>query len=346
MKKNNKSLVVTVVVLAVSLVFGLVGPITVRAAGPAVVNLGTAGNFVVLTKSGISATGVTSITGNIGVSPIAASAITGFGLILDASNAFSTSALVTGKIYASDYAPSTPAMMTTAISDMQTAYTDAAGRSMPDYTELYAGDITGQTLAPGLYKWGTGVLISSAGVTISGTANDVWIFQIAGTLTVGNGAIVTLGGNAQAQNIFWQVADQTTLGTTSQFKGVILDQTAVVMNTGATLNGRILAQTATTLDASTITSGAYAVLPPTPPIVVPYVPPPVAPIIVSPPSAPITPISNSPLVVAPTVDHTLVNVPVSAENQAKIAVMKTQLLSLLTQLLKLLQEQVVVLRAR
>jgi len=227
------------------------GEVTV-ALDPAPVLLGLAGNFVILTKTGISTTGVTSIVGDIGVSPIAASAITGFGLILDASNEFSTSSLVTGKVYAADYAPPTPANMTTAVSDMETAFTDAAGRTLPDYTELGAGDISGMTLAPGLYKWGTGVLITSVGVTLSGGANDVWIFQIAGDLTVSNSAMVTLSGGAQAKNIFWQVSGQATLGTAADFKGIILSQTLISLNTGAVLNGRALAQTAVTLNATTV----------------------------------------------------------------------------------------------
>ena len=226
-------------------------PITL---GPAPVLLGSAGNFVILAKTGISTTGVTSIVGDIGVSPAAASYITGFGLIMDASNEFSTSSLVTGKIYAADYAPPTPAKMTTAVSDMETAFTDAAGRSLPDFTELYAGDISGQTLVPGLYKWGTGVLITSAGVTLSGGANDVWIFQIAQDLTVSNSAMVTLSGGAQAKNIFWQVSGQATLGTAADFKGIILSQTLISLNTGAVMTGRALAQTAVTLIANTITA--------------------------------------------------------------------------------------------
>jgi hypothetical protein len=222
----------------------------------AVVPLGSAGNFAILAKSGISTTGTTSITGDIGISPAAASYITGFALIMDVSNQFSTSSLITGKVYAPGYAVPTPANMTTAVSDMQTAYTNAAGRTLPDFTELGAGNISGKTLVPGLYKWGTGLLIDNTGVTISGGANDVWIFQIAGTLTVNNGAIVTLSGGAQAKNIFWQVAGQTTLGTTSQFKGNILDQTAIVLNTGATLNGRALAQTAVMLNANAVVKPA------------------------------------------------------------------------------------------
>jgi hypothetical protein len=215
--------------------------------------LGTAGNFVILVKTGTSTTGVTYVIGDIGVSPAAASYITGFGLSADPSNTFSTSSLVNGRLYAANYAPPTPAYMTTAISDMETAYTDAAGRTLPDATELYAGDISGRTLAPGLYKWGTGVLING-GVTLAGTGsgNDVWIFQIAQDLTVGNAAFINLINGAQAKNIFWQVAGQVTLGTTANFKGIILCQTLVEMQTNGTFTGRALAQTAVTLDAATI----------------------------------------------------------------------------------------------
>ena len=229
-------------------------------ASPAAVNLGSAGDFVILAKAGVTTVGVTSIVGDVGVSPIAASSITGFSLILDSSNTFSTSALVSGKVYAADYAAPTPSKMTTAISDMETAYTDAAGRTSPDFTELGAGDISGMTLSPGLYKWGTGVLITS-GVTLMGSENDVWIFQIAQDLTVGNGAIVSLSGGAQAKNIFWQVAGETTLGTTSDFKGSILSKTLIAMNTGATLDGRALAQTAVTLQANAVTLPTSQALP-------------------------------------------------------------------------------------
>ncbi|MBE3136604.1 MAG: DUF3494 domain-containing protein [Thermoplasmata archaeon] len=221
-------------------------------AGPTIVNLRTAGDFVILSKSGISTTGTTSIVGDIGVSPIDSTAITGFALILDSSGEFATSSLVTGRVYAADYAPPTPTKMTTAVNDMETAYTDAAGRTLPDFTELGAGDIGGLTLVPGLYKWGTGVIIPT-NVTLSGGANDVWIFQIAGTLDISSAKQVILSGGAQAKNIFWQVADVVTLGTTSVFKGNILSQTLIRLQTGATLDGRTLAQTAVTLDANTVT---------------------------------------------------------------------------------------------
>ncbi|HCE67377.1 MAG: hypothetical protein A2X82_04310 [Geobacteraceae bacterium GWC2_55_20] len=223
------------------------------AAGPKAVNLGTAGNFVLLTKTGITTTGTTAIVGSMGVSPIAATSMTGFGLIADSTNTFSTSSLVTGKIYAADYAPPTPTKMTTAIGDMETAFTDAAGRVSPNFTELGGGDISGMTLLPGLYKWSTGVSITN-GVTLAGGPNDIWILQMAGDMVVNNGAIVTLKGGAQAKNIFWQVSGKATLGTTADVKGIILSQTLISMNTGATLSGRALAQTAVTLIANTITA--------------------------------------------------------------------------------------------
>jgi hypothetical protein len=234
---------------------------TANAASQTPVNLGSAANFVVLAKSGISTTGITSIVGNIGVSPIAHTAITGFGLTMDSSNQFATSSLVTGNVYAADYAPPTPTVMTTAISDMETAYTDAAGRTLPDHTELGAGNIGGMILAPGLYKWSSGVTIPTD-VTLSGSASDVWIFQIAGNLDISSGKQVILSG-AQASNIFWQVAGQATLETTSVFYGNILCQTAIVMNNGATLYGRALAQTAVTLIGNTIRGAAPGTTAPT-----------------------------------------------------------------------------------
>jgi hypothetical protein len=223
----------------------------VKGSPQTLVNLGSAGNFVILAKSGVSTTGTTAITGNIGVSPADSTYITGFGLIMDSSNTFSTSSLVVGKIYAADYTPPTPTTMTTAISDMETAYTDAAGRTNPTATELGAGNIGGMTLSAGLYKWSTNVIIPSD-VTLSGSASDIWIFQIAGNLDISSATKVILSGGAQTSNIFWQVAGQATLETTSVLYGNILCQTSIVLNTGATLNGRALAQTAVTLDSSTV----------------------------------------------------------------------------------------------
>ncbi len=221
--------------------------------GPLPVDLLTAGNFTILTKTGITTTGVTHITGDIGVSPIAATAMTGFGLILDASGEFSTSTLVTGKVYAASYASPTPAILTTAISDMETAYTDAAGRTSPDFTNLGTGNISGMVLAPGLYKFTTGVVINSAGVTFSGGPNDVWIIQ-APTLNLQAGAIVTIGDEAQAKNIFWQVPGAVVIAANSTLQGNLLAATAITVASGAVLNGRALGQTNVTLSGNTITA--------------------------------------------------------------------------------------------
>lgn len=268
MKIGNK---VSVLAFAVSFFVGLAGPTALFAAGPATVNLGSAGSFTILAKTGISTTGVTSVVGDIGVSPAAATYITGFALTLPAVSAFSTSALVTGKVYAPGYADPTPANITTAVSDMQTAYTDAMGRTNPTATELGAGNIGGMTLAPGLYKWGTGVTIPTD-VTLSGSADDIWIFQIAQNLDISSAARVVLTGGAQAGNIFWVVAGQTTLGTTAVFNGNILDQTAIVLNTGAVLNGRALAQTEVTLDANTVLFPTLTAVATPAPTVTPAVP--------------------------------------------------------------------------
>jgi hypothetical protein len=220
--------------------------------GPVPVPLGTAGTYVVLAKSGVANTPTSAITGDIGVSPIDHTAITGFPLTpADASAAFSTTPEVTGKLYAADYASPTPSNLTTAIGDMMTAYTTAAGRTLPDYTELAAGNIGGLTLAPGLYKWGTGVLIPTS-VTLSGGANDTWIFQIAQGLTQSSATSVILTGGALAQNVVWQVFGAVSIGTTAHFEGRILSQTSIVLGTGASVNGRLLAQTAVTLAGNTV----------------------------------------------------------------------------------------------
>jgi len=210
------------------------------------INLGSAGSFVILSKSGITDVPASAIVGNVGSSPITGAAI---GL---------TCPEVLGRIYTVDAAGPAcrrinPTLLTVAVRDMQTAYTAAAGRTSRNVvTELGAGNISGRTLHAGLYKWGTGVKINTY-VTLSGNQNAVWIFQIAGGLTVAPGARVILSGGAQAKNVFWQVASGTTIGTTAKFKGTILCKTLIAMQTGATLDGRALAQTAVTLQMNDVT---------------------------------------------------------------------------------------------
>jgi len=150
---------------------------------------GSAGNYVILSKAGITNVPGSAITGNIAVSPILSASMTGFPFTTSGSgSAFSTTPEVTGKVYASDYANPTPAWLTEAVSNMETAYTATAGVVLPPpyATELGAGDISGMTLIPGLYKWGTGVQINSD-ITLNGGPNDVWIFQISQDLTIASG---------------------------------------------------------------------------------------------------------------------------------------------------------------
>jgi hypothetical protein len=225
-----------------------------NAASTLAVNLGTAGNYAILAKSGISTVPTSAIMGNIGVSPVAASYITGFSLTADSTNVFATSPQVVGSVYAADYAPPTPSNLTTAVGDMQLAFTDAAGRA-PSVTELGAGNIGGMTLAPGVYKWGTGLSIPT-NVTLAGSATDVWIFQIARDLTVASATNIVLSGGAVPKNVFWEVAGFVDVGTTAHFEGVILTQTSAALRTGASINGRLLAQTAVTIDGSAVVQPA------------------------------------------------------------------------------------------
>lgn len=222
---------------------------TVASIAQAPVNLGTAGTFAILSKTGITDVYKSAITGDVGTSPI-----TGAALLL-------TCGEVTGKIFVVDAAGPLPCAvndattLTAAVGDMQTAYLDAEGRTSPDFTELGAGEIGGLTLAPGLYKWGTDVLISTD-VTLSGGPNDVWIFQVAGKLNQASAKRVTLAGGALAKNIFWQVADSVSIGTTAHFEGVVLGKTLVAVKTGASANSRLFAQTAVTLEMNTVTQPA------------------------------------------------------------------------------------------
>ena len=214
------------------------------------VKLGTACDFSILAKTGISTTGTTNITGNIGVSPIAATAITGFGLVMDPTNQFAITPMVIGRAYAADYSDPTPAKMTKAISDMEVAFTTANGLTSPSPTVGLL--ISGKTLQAGIYKYSTGVTLSDDGVTLNGGPNDEWVFQIAGDLTVNNNAKINLTGGAQAKNVYWVVSGQAVLGTNVDFKGTILSKSLISLNSGTTVTGKLFAQTAVTLISSRI----------------------------------------------------------------------------------------------
>lgn len=217
--------------------------------GQNAVNLGSAADYVILAKTAINNNPTSAITGDLGLSPAATSYIT--GLSLTDATGYATSSQVTGKVYAADMADPTPINLTTAVNDMTTAYNDAAGRPSPDFLELNTGDIGGKTLLPGLYKWTNTVTVPSS-MTINGGENDIWIFQIAGNLTLSSSVNITLTGGAQAKNIFWQVAGEVTLGTTAHLEGIVLSMTGITLGTGASMNGRALAQTAVILDGNTV----------------------------------------------------------------------------------------------
>jgi hypothetical protein len=214
------------------------------------VKLGSAGTFALLSKTGITNVYASVINGDIGASPITGAAI---GL--------TCGEIAAGILYTVDAAGPLPCsvtaatLLTSAVSDMEAAYTDAAGRVNPDFTELGSGEIGGKTLGPGLYKWGTDVKISTD-VTLAGGPNDVWIFQVAGGIQQASATRVTLKGGALAKNVFWQSAGAVSIGTTAHFEGVILAKTMVAVKTGASVNGRLLAQTAVTLQKNNITQPA------------------------------------------------------------------------------------------
>jgi hypothetical protein len=214
-----------------------------------VVNLGAAANYVILAKSAITNISTSAITGDLGLSPAATSYVT--GLSITNAIGYAISAQVTGSIFAADMADPTPINLTTAVENMITAYNDAAGRPSPDFFELGTGNIGGKTLTAGLYKWTNSVTMPSD-VTISGGANDVWIFQIAQNMNVSNGVNITLVGGAQAKNIFWQVGGTVTIGTTAHIEGIILSMTGITLQTGASFKGRALAQTAVFLDGNAV----------------------------------------------------------------------------------------------
>jgi Ice-binding-like len=221
------------------------------------VPLGLAGQFTVLAKTAITNIGPSSVVGTgaaantMGVSPAAAASITGFGLVLDGGGQFSTSAQVIGHVLAADYAAPTPALLTQAVLDMQAAYTDASSRT-PTVTNLNAGEIGGRTLPAGIYKFTTNLLIST-NLILTGSASDVFIFITTGNLTQASAVTVTLAGGALPQNVIWAVAGIAQLGTTAVGRGIYLSQTQIIMQTGATVVGQLLAQTQVTFDHNTTT---------------------------------------------------------------------------------------------
>jgi len=233
------------------------GPTGAACAGAGCVALGTAANYTILAKTAISTVPSSVVTGNVGVSPAARTFLTGWSLITEPTDTFFTSAQVAapGKLYAADNVGGTTSVdLTTAIGDMQTAYTDAAGRTATSAatTNVGSGTLTSLTLAPGVYEWGSAVTIPTD-LTLNGSATDVWIFKVAGTLDMAAAKNVILTGGALPQNAFWQVSGAVTIGANSHFEGIVLGQTSITFGNLASMKGRLLAQTAVVLDATTVT---------------------------------------------------------------------------------------------
>jgi hypothetical protein len=199
--------------------------IPIQNTAQATVALAGASNFAILGGSGVTNTGATNITGDLGLSP--GTSIGGFPPgILVGTKEINTNPATQGKL------------------DLTAAYNDAAGRTSTDIVTL-SGNIGGLTLTPGLYKTTSSLAISSGDLTFDakGNSNAIFIIQIASSLTTTSGRKVFLKGNASASNIFWQVGSSATFGTTSVFKGTILAMQSITFNTGATLDGRALART-------------------------------------------------------------------------------------------------------
>jgi len=227
------------------------------ALGPQPVDLKTAGNYVIMAKTGVTNVPTSAVTGDIGISPIivANGAITFFDIVLDGTGTFATSPQVTGKVYVANFAAPTPLTLIQAVLDMEGAYNDAEGRTVDAILNAHTGQLGGQTLVPGLYKFTTGVTITDD-LTLAGSENDVWIFQIAQTLNISAGKKILLSGNSLSKNVFWQVAEGVTMGAGAQFKGIVLGKTAITLVTGASVDGRLYAQTAVPLQQATVTQPA------------------------------------------------------------------------------------------
>lgn len=220
--------------------------------GPAPVLLGTAGNYVILAKTAISNVPSSVITGDLGLSPEALSFITGFSHTL--ATGYATSPQVTGFIYAADMVAPTSSNLTTAIGDMLLGYADASDRAVSAANlNLAVGDIGGKTFLPGVYKWTSSVTTTTdSDLTISGGANDTWIFQINQNLSLGANRKIILAGGAQAKNIVWQVKGDVSIGTGAHIEGIVLCEKQINMGTNASVNGRLLAQTLIALDQNTV----------------------------------------------------------------------------------------------
>jgi hypothetical protein len=211
------------------------------------VNLLAAAPFAVFGGSGVTCTGTSVITGDLGVYPIAGTAVTGF-FTDDGGGGPCT---VIGNIQDNDDPAETIAAKNAAAS-LTIAINDAKGRTGA-HTQVGPGtsfvDLGGATLTPGLYTSNSTLAITG---DVKLTGAGVYIFQIKTGLTVNNASHVILAGGATAANVFWQVGTLASLGSTVDFQGNILAGAGVTMKSGTTLVGRALSQTNVTFIANTV----------------------------------------------------------------------------------------------
>ena len=235
---------------------------------------GNAGFYVILTKAGVTNVPGSAVTGNIGVSPIALTAVTGFALtastVGELAGKFSESTAVTGSVYAADFGGKVAANLTTAVGTMELAYTDAASRSTTTATNVSVGggkvgvagfltnasalgaykglaggaSLDGFTLTPGVYTWISAITLGAGGhLNLRGNDTDIFILQTTGGVTMGANAMVNLlceDGNTVGTNC-------TAVKPENVFWQVA---GAVTLGASAHLEGIILTKTATTLGTS------------------------------------------------------------------------------------------------
>lgn len=232
------------------------GPTGGSCTGAACVDLGTAANYSILAETGVSTTGTTSVNGNVGLSPAAKVFLTGWSQTDDVTDTYATSPYVVapGKLYAANNVGGTTSSdLSVAVADKDTAYTAAAGKTSTAGCPG-VGIFGGLTLDPGVYTCAVNVAIQTANnLTLNGSSTDVWVFQITGTLTQAASTQVILTGGALAKNVFWQVSDVVTIEPSAAMQGIILGFSTIAMQSGATINGRLLSNTNVTLIANTVT---------------------------------------------------------------------------------------------
>jgi hypothetical protein len=222
---------------------------------PPEVPLGDAARFALLAKTRVAFSDGSTVMGDVGVSPAPAASLVGVALTPDASGTFATAPGISGTVYAADDAPPTPAALASAVDAMQRAVADAAGRAS-EIVDLDGGALLRRTLVTGVYHW-NGAVTVPLDVKLDGSADDVWIFQVAGDLTIADGVQVRMIGDPPVpRHVFWQVSGQATLGSGAHLEGVVLAGQAVALRAGASVAGRVLSQGTISADAATVVEPA------------------------------------------------------------------------------------------